>query len=99
MTLNEKVAERMGWEYDDFLMHMWACEPMYYAKLIQQKLVDEGWTIDIRAFRNGSFEVSAILPHSLSPDSERKHYGAHALEEPAAIFSLACKCWGMGELA
>jgi hypothetical protein len=62
--------------------------------LMVQKLVEEGWRIIFCAFRNGTFEAEAIHEYTTEFD-ELEHVVSGMLTAPAAVFELACKCWGI----
>ena len=108
MTRNEKITKQIGWRKDEhYGWHKpdggyWNGEELNFSKswhlskLLQAKMVADGWTVDMRAFRNGCFEFSAILPHSLSPNSECQFHKSEAATEPDAIVELFCKVYNIG---
>ena len=97
MTRNEKIAEVMGWEFDINLNRFYLQDRMTcigdgtkieFAKLLQDRMVADGWNITNLQWGIDKFcawaEKSNDLRHS--PD---------CISEPAALHDLFCKVFSI----
>ena len=99
MTILEQIAEKMGWVYFSAggyplneIGKNWES-----VKALQARMVEDFYSITIRAFRNGQFEAEAFICHSLSPDTLPHRHIASADTEPAAIVELFKRVYGIKE--
>jgi len=61
------------------------------SKLLQQRLVDDGWSILMMVYRGG-FMMSAWKNSEIGYQTE-----PGISTEPAALFDLFCKCYGISK--
>jgi hypothetical protein len=98
MTRNEMITEKMGWDSDSQGLHVletWDEQPeynkLYLVKLLQQRMVDDGWSVEIWQHGDSPFPFKA---KALSDNNVIRVYGK---TEPAAIVELFCTVYGIKE--
>ena len=106
MTLNEKIALKMGWDtQNNFIRIYFEGKPfdptkhIEHAKLLQQKMVDDEWIVCINAMPKKEMIINkwpgVIECYATRPDAESYEYLVYANTEPAAIVALFCKVYGL----
>lgn len=101
MNRNERVAQVMGWEYDNsdpdcgevLRAHggvpMFPAEDVYDAKELQRRMVEDGWWLRMVMDKSGcSFQAERGDEYFWT-----KPFGPN--DEPAAIFDLFCKVYAI----
>jgi len=106
MTINEQIAKVMGWEIseheyfilnegDDALEYNALC----ISKIMQRRIVADGWRIVITAYTTGMFEALAVrltAHNGISGNQvENYHMSDTVASERAAIVSLFKKVYGI----
>jgi hypothetical protein len=70
------------------------------SKLLQQRLVDNGWEVVIRIL-NKNYCAAAMMWESKDTEEYPHLIATHSIDcaatEPAALFDLFCKCYGIKE--
>ena len=108
-TKNEQIAEIMGWHYDTDKGVIFVCGlgsfidfelELHFelAKILQQKMVDDGWKIDIINWPavNGQKPFKRFTAYAEKFDGKRFYDSkAEADTEPAAIVALFVKVYGI----
>lgn len=94
MTINEQVAKVMGWEYTDSEKYWYS--GMACAKYLQQRMVDDGWRIDmtVEKHHSGKFDMFTFVAVD-----KAEIRGTTMRNEPSAIFELFCKVHNIKEEA
>lgn len=113
-SVNEQMAEVMGWEKIGSMIYI-KSENRYVAieflkdiflnevpaaKLLQQRLVDDGWEVVIRIL-NKNYCAAAMMWESKDTEEYPHLIATHSIDcaetEPAALVDLFCKCNGIKE--
>lgn len=99
MTINEQVAEVLGWEcINDVLFDGGSRYPQVSlgdAKILQDKMVQDWWEIELSINSDGIMAAAARMTHDGSLEIINNP-GWHS-EESAAIFDLFCRVYGIKE--
>lgn len=106
MTRNEMITEKMWWDSDSQGLHVletWDEQPeynkLYLVKLLQQRMVDDDWEIEIAISKNGVVATAtALLPDRAVTEEHHKFVCTEPLMiqgEPQAIFELFCRVYGI----
>lgn len=104
MTRNEKIAEKMGWVgnyWGSLLERRTPDNDIVLAKILQQRMVDDDWEIEIAISKNGVVATAtALLPDRAVTEEHHKFVCTEPLMiqgEPQAIFELFCRVYGIKE--
>ena len=110
MTAKKAIAKIMGWDvmpsnriwdFRDKDRRTFSLHHMECAKLLQQRMVDDGWRIVITAYTTGMFEALAVrltAHNGISGNQvENYHMSDTVATEPAAIVALFCRVYGIEE--